>query len=239
MDILRNGNFTSSEIYRLMGSDKVMATYIKEKQRERRLKTSINIQATSYPLSWGRVMQNYVFENHLGIEYKLGVDKPKMHKSSMWVGSEDVVSLDCVGEMKCPFTRTSFCDLVETIECQSIDILRIDYPDYYWQIVSNAEILNKKFGELIVWMPYANEFPDILEFISNIEDYELQKDIQWVIHAAMDRLPHLPDDSDYKNIYRYKFEIPEADKLLLRLNVEKAYNILNPKPIQNDTTKTI
>lgn len=226
MDILRNGNFTSSQIYRLLGTDKVMNTYIKEKLREKKLKTSINIEVTSHSLSWGTVMQKYVFDKHLELGYKYEMDKPKIHKSSAWVGSEDVVSTDCVGEIKCPVSRISFCDYADVIECQDVELLKKEQPEAYWQIVSNCEILDKKYGELIVWMPYVNEFPHIMKFIEDIDDFDLQKDIQWVIHAPIIRLPCIPDDSFYKNINRFKFEVPIEDRMLLIERITKAYKIL-------------
>lgn len=227
MDAIRNGNFTSSQAYRLMGTQKVMDTYIKEKRREKRLGTSINVETTSHSLSWGQIMQNYVFKQHMELSYTLQVDKPKMHKSGLWVGSEDVISVDTVGEIKCPVSRTSFCDYVDAIEKNDIGYLKSEQPEAYWQIVSNCDILGRKYGELIVWMPYIDEFPDIMEFISNIDDFDLQKDIQWVVHAPISRLPCIPNGRGYKNVNRFKFEIPEADRILLLEKVIHAYKLLN------------
>lgn len=227
MDKIRDGNFTSSQIYRLMGSSKVMTTYIKEKNRERRLKASINVPTTSHSLSWGQVMQNYVFRAHLDLSYKLELDKPKVHGSGKYLGSEDVVSIDCVGDIKCPYTRTSFCDLVEVIETKNIELFKQEYPEYYWQLVSLSDILGKQFAELIVWMPYENEFDAIMGFIENIDDFELQRDIQWFINTPIERLPFLPNDCGYSNINRFKFEVPKEDIVLLNERVKIAYELLN------------
>lgn len=229
---IRIGRFTSSNIYRLMGTEKVMMTYILEKKREQRLGREIGKEETARPLAWGKMGELFVNKHHLGLNYDKVSNKPKLHISGMFAGSEDVVAEspkdDLVGEIKCPWTRTSFCELVDIIEHQDVEYFKSEQPKHYWQIVSNSILTNRKHGEYIVFQPYDQEYEQIITLIEHIDDFEIQKELQWIIHANPDSLPFLPNESGYKNLNKFKFEIPEKDKILLLANVEKAFKILNP-----------
>lgn len=227
MDNSRNGLFTSSGIHRLMESPAKSKTYIKEKRREIKLKAPISIESNAYPLSWGNAIEGFVYESHLDINYAYQSKNTLIHESGEFAGTPDLDSEsdECVGEIKCPFTRTGFIDLVDIIEAEDAEYFKEEKGDYYWQIVSNSILTNRKFGELIIFMPYEKEIPLIVEYIEMIDDFELQRDIQWVIHTDISRIPHIPNDSEYKNIYRFKFEIPESDKKQLIEKVNIAHKL--------------
>jgi hypothetical protein len=143
-----------------------------------------------------------------------------LHESGLFCGTADILKGDCVGDIKCPFTRNSFCDIVDIIESNSVDIFKKENPEYYWQLVSNSILKNVPNAELIVFMPYEKEVADIIEYIDLIDDYEVQKNIQWVIHSGLSSIPHIPDNSEYKNLYRIKFSVPKEDQLLLIANTQ-------------------
>lgn len=233
MDKSRIGLFTSSKIFKLMTLAKNQKdfgapalNYIESKRREKILKAPIDLETTARPLSWGKAMEGYLQDTHLGIEYELLSIETDVHESGMFAGTKDFIKGDTVGDIKCPMTRDSFCDLVEIVEKASVDYFREANPEYYYQIVSNSILTAKEYGELIVFMPYASEIPAIIEYIELIDDFQLQKDVQWVVHEAIERVPHIPDDSDYKNIYKFRFQIPAKDKVDLYEKIKLAYKKL-------------
>lgn len=74
---LRFGRFTSSEVYKLMSSGKAKGsfgkpalTYIEEKNMERRLGRGLNVEQNARPMTWGSLLEGYVFDK-LGMEYRL------------------------------------------------------------------------------------------------------------------------------------------------------------------------
>lgn len=223
MDSIRIGLPTSSQASRVINPKK-FDTYVKEKQRERKLGIELSLDANARPLAWGNAMESYVFNTFLDTSYTLESKNTDLHPSGIWCGTKDVKKKDLVGDIKCPFTRVSFCDLVEIIDLGSIEVFRKDEPDYYWQLVSNAILCKVNFAELIVWYPYASEMTAILEHISNIDDFELQKGVDW-INYDHDRkqTPYMPDSSKYKNINRFVFEVPKEDKEMLEKQMRLAY----------------
>lgn len=234
MDAIRIGKPTSSSIHKLMKRAKngvdfgaPAFTYIKEKKRELRLGIEINVESSSHSTSWGRALEGYVYDTHIEPEYVLESTSTDIHSSGLWCGTKDLLKTNCVGDIKCPATRNSFCDLVEIIEAESIEQFKNDCPEYYWQLVSNSILTNVEYAELIVFMPFAKEIPAIIEYFDVMDDFEMQKDIQWVIHSELKRIPHLPDDSKYNNLYRFKFLVPQEDKIELEETIIKATNLIN------------
>lgn len=233
MDKVRIGLPTSSQAYKLMSKSKdgkgfgaPALGYIKEKKRELLLGIEMGLNATSHPLSWGSAMEGYVYDVHLDLDYALESKDTDVHESGLFCGTKDLVSENCVGDIKCPFTRSSFCDLVDIINSGSVEFFKKESPEYYWQLVSNSILTKKEYAELIVFTPYESEIPAIVEYIELIDDFELQRDIQWVIHSDVSRIPHLPDNSGYKNIYRFKFLVPKEDKEELLEKIKIAHEII-------------
>lgn len=233
MDKSRIGLFTSSQIWRLftLSTDKKSfgkpaLSYAKEKKREKRLGIEMNIDSTSHSTSWGRAAEGYLYDTHIEAEYSLRSNKTTVHESGLFCGTEDLLSSNCIGEIKCPSTRTSFCDLVDIIETADIENFKKECPEYYWQCVSNSELKKTEYAELIVFMPYESEIPAFIEYIELIDDFQLQKDIQWVLHEDISRIPHLKDEGEYKNLNRFKFKVPQEDKDLLIEKVKLASFLL-------------
>lgn len=228
MDESRIGLFTSSQIYRLMGNGKggglsaPALNYIKEKQWERDLGIEIQVEAISHPLSWGRTMESYVYQNHIELEYELSSQQTTVHPSGLWCGTKDLLKHNVVGDIKCPSSRNTFCDLSDVLISQDVYLLKKEYPAYYWQLVSNSMLECTSRAELIVWMPYPSEHEAILSHIEDIDDFQMQLDIQWVAHQDIKRLPFIPEGRKYKNVVRFEFEVPQEDKILLKSKVEEA-----------------
>lgn len=251
-NIQRIGNFTSSEIERLVDSkrkkDKLCTTaitYIEEKNMERRLGRSLSDEGNARPLWWGRLGEKRVFEL-LPIDYSLNGDKTIVHPQyDCWSGTPDATKENTVCEVKCPMTLKSFCQLVDPhikdgIEIHpalTIEAARANHKEgdtYYWQIVSNAILTGSRFGELIVYVPYQSELSELKGLAINGDGEELVK-YYWIINAQDEELPHLQDGGYYKNLNTIRFEIPEADKEYLTVCVAMAKTKLIPvSPIETD-----
>lgn len=234
MDKSRDGMFTSSNMHRLIcfGKDgkslgAPAKNYIKEKKYENKLGGSINLEVTSHELSWGRTLEGFVYDNHIESSYVLDSNSTIIADNKLFCGTPDLISGDCVADIKCPHTRKSFCELIEIIETGTTEFFKENNDKYYWQIVANSILTKSTYGELIVFMPYESEIPDIIQYIDMLDDFQAQLDIQWVIHSSISRIPHLPNDSGYKNINRFKFKIPQEDKDLLLERVTLANTYLN------------
>lgn len=238
---LRYGNFTSSEIVNLMQVDrtgknfgKPAITYINETNWERKLGRSITEDIDARPLAWGKLLEKHVFEL-LGTEYKLISAETTLHpKYDFWSGSPDGVKYgkkyNAVIDIKCPKTLKSFCQMVDCLESENpIEALIENHKDgekYFYQLVSNAILLDVDHAELIIYMPYKSELEDVRETARNWEDDVEQKKFYWVHQATDEELPYLVDGGYYKNINIISFQVTEEMKAQLTANVVKASELL-------------
>lgn len=235
----RVGNFSSSEIFALntLSRDKQKfgipaLTYIKKKNQERRLGRSIQTESNAKSLTWGKILEARVFDL-LGIEYSLLSLETVIHPDyDFWCGSADGMKEDegrTVIDIKCPITLDSFCDLVDPLYdglngMEAINKIRDTHKSgeqYYQQLVSNAIINDCKYAELIVYMPYESEIPEIKKEVDGMPN------CYWIAMAGDDELPFIKDKGFYKNLNIIRFEVPEEDKELLTTNVVKAGKLLH------------
>ena len=276
---IRNGNFTSSEIAALikLGSrtmteielaaykeqnpkgrkttiesfpGEAASTYINECNMERRLNRSITDESSARPLSWGKLLERFSFEE-LGLEYIHNSQETKMHPTiQFWCGSSDGKKLDgTVVEQKCPMTLKSFCQLVDPVAVdgleglEAMNAIRFGYVNkygveipkhkdgekYFWQMVSNSIIEECDFAELVVFVPYLSQLEDVREYAKNIDVVDQYK-FFWIANANDEELPHIVDGGFYKNLYKIRFKVPEEDKLLLKLRVLQGGKLLINRP---------
>jgi len=227
----RIGNFTSSEIAKLMTNGKEKNsfgkpayTYIAEKNMERKLGQTLNSSASARPLQWGTFLESRAF-NLLGLEYQLVSQETIGHYAlPFWFGSPDGTTSDSVIDIKCPYTLKSFCELVD---CKTIDEVRKNCDmgeKYYWQLVSNAILTEKRFAELIIYCPYKSELEEIRESTQMVDGD--QNKLAWINFAEDDDLPYLNDGGYYKNINIIRFEIPESDVKKLYERIVEASKLL-------------
>lgn len=250
MSPVRNGNFTSSEIVALTASGKAKGsigkpfyTYVDECNMERRLGMALENEIDAKPTSWGKLIEKRPFEQ-LSTEYHLCSDETLDHPSiDFWKGSPDLkkyleLNIRAVGDLKCPMTRKSFCQMVDpyyedgnlVYEGLTIEAVRANHKDgekYFWQIVSNAIITGAKKGELIVYMPYKSELEDIRTLASSAG--EMGEYTKWIYFASDEQLPHILDGGHYKSINVIEFDILQRDIDFLTERVLEAGKLLIPR----------
>lgn len=231
----RVGRFTSSRIGDLMtyaknGVDfgKPALTYIAEKNMERKLGRSLNIETNSKPTSWGLLLEKRVLEDLLGIDYRpCSKETIEHHEYDFWAGSPDAEKFDegkTVVDIKCPFTLKSFCQFAD---CENIHDIFNNHPDgetYYWQLVSNAILIGAKYAELIIYCPYKSELAAIRD-MANYYDGDQNK-VAWINWAEDRDMPYLIDGGFYKNINVFRFEVAQEHKLKLTERILEASKLL-------------
>jgi len=237
---VRIGNFTSSGIVALLSEPAAKKktegeifgaaakTYIEEANMERRLNRSLSMDTNARPTAWGNFVEGIAFEL-LGTEYKISSQESFIHPDiPYWGGSPDGYKFDegkTVFDLKCPYTLTSFCKLVQPLYegltgIDAMNAIRENHKDgekYYWQLVSNSIIGECKFAELIVYVPYLSELEGIRDATNNFDGN--QNKVAFINFATDEELPYIFSNGYYKNLNVIRFEVPEQDKLLLTARV--------------------
>lgn len=236
-NIERIGNFTSSNVFRLCASTtkgEVTAafyTYVQEKMFERSLGRSLEMGAYSQSMAWGSFLEKRVNDN-LPNEYIMVHKQTNVHPiHKFWTGSPDFdcPALDKIAELKC-FEPKNFASYVTALLSEDLDKIKKEHPKEYWQIVSNATIKGYSKGEAIAYMPYKSEMEQIRELAQDPE-YLSQIDIEpWQVRFITEKedsqLAVLPDDSKFKNLNIFEFEIPVEDKIFLTKRIIDANNLI-------------
>ncbi|HEY6950142.1 MAG TPA: hypothetical protein VI146_05990 [Nitrososphaeraceae archaeon] len=250
MDAIRNGNFTSSEIVALTTNGnakgsfgKPFYTYIEECNMERRLGMALENEIDAKPTSWGKLIEKRPFEK-LSTEYHLCSSETLSHPTiDFWKGSPDLKKysgndLIAIGDLKCPMTRKSFCQLVDPYyedgnliyEALTIEAVRANHKDgekYFWQIVSNAAIAGAKKGELIVYIPYKSELEEIRTLASSAG--EMGEYSKWIYFATDEQLPHILEGGHYKSINIIEFDILPRDVDFITERVKEGGKLLTKR----------
>lgn len=235
---IRDGNFTSSEIVALTKNGKKAGefgapfyTYIKQCNQERKLGKSLDSELSARPTVWGSFVEKWLmFERPdiIGIEYTLSPQSTIQHPQyDYWVGSRDGLnnSTGAIIDIKCPFTLGSFCNFAD---CKTIEEVRENHKDgdkYYWQLVSNAHIAGTNKAELIIFVPNYEQVKEIQEF-AVMGDHENLNQLYFIGNAIDGDLPYISEDSFYKNLIKFEFEIPQEDLDFLENRVIEAGKLL-------------
>jgi hypothetical protein len=231
----RECNFTSSKIFHLTkpgkGENGFCATalsYIEEKNLERKLGRSIDTGAYSRDMAWGVFLEKRVFDK-LEYGYELVSNKTVMHPSiKYWSGSTDLIfPLKKIGEIKC-YQPKNFAKYTDVLLQKDIELLKTEFPQEYWQMVSNSIINKVPNAEAISYMPYQSELPEIREMAEYLDSPDQWK-YRFIAESEDSSLAYLPDNGYYKNLNRFEFEVPQEDKDFLTERVLLAGSMLiNP-----------
>lgn len=210
----RIGSFTSSNIYRLLGSKKVRETYIQEKQIEKRMGRSIQVESYSQAMAWGSFMEMFVFDK-IGLEYKITSNDTDVHPLIKgWSGSKDLIVPGIkVSDIKC-YQPKNFALYTDALLTENIDFIRSNFPKEYWQLVSNAIINEVPNAEAITFMPYRSELDELRDFAENYEGSDSWK-YRFIYESDDCDLPYLPNTGYYESMNTFEFEVPNIDILLL------------------------
>jgi hypothetical protein len=236
----RYGNFTSSNIYKLMSNGKKAGelgkpalTYIEEKRWEIKLGRNMQKEQGGRPTSWGTYIEARVYEM-LSTDYILQSDVRYSHKTiEHWTGAPDMVRIltPVVCDIKAPYSLKVFCRKADIILKNDLEAFKDEFPENYWQLVSNAILIESVTGkpintaELIIYLPYLKELIEIKEDIQHLDEVDKNK-VAWLNWANDDELPYLIEGNYYKNLYVFQFEIPSEDKQLLTERVKFAVSLL-------------
>jgi hypothetical protein len=229
MDQSRAGTFSSSNIWKLLSKDRSGKglgapglKYLKQVNYERELGRAISVEHEARTTSWGNLCEKHVFQI-LDTSYRYFAKKRFYHPSLPWTGCPDAVKDDTTSDIKCP-TIEVFCDKIKVLN-QGIQKYKEEYPEDYWQHISNSVLLNLngydiKFFEPIIYCPYKKDLEKIREVASGVDDLIEQRKYYWVISSDDSELPWLPNDSSYKDLNVFKFEIPKQDQDFLTSVIE-------------------
>lgn len=229
----------SKTIEDIFSFDLAGLTYIEECNMERRLGRSLNNETSAKPTSWGNLLEKFVFAD-LPTSYRHFFDITKQHSEiPYWLGSPDVEqeSISCVGDIKSPMTLKSFCQLVDPIYngftgIEAMNKVRENHKDgekFYWQLISNSILLNCKYAELIIFVPYESQLDDVRDLAANTTEMEQNK-VAWVGFANDNDMPYLIDGGYYQNKNIIRFEVPQIDRDFLKARVLQAGKLLITDP---------
>jgi len=231
----RHGNFTSSNIYKLLLKDRSgkgfgapALGYIEEKNIERRLGRSIATDSYSRDMAWGLFLEERVFDL-LPFGYSLESQTTDMHPTiDCWAGSKDLIVEGVkVSDIKC-YQPKNFAQYSDAINEGDLDKFKENFPKEYWQLVSNAIINEVPKAEAICYMPYKSEILVLQEMASNYEDPYMQHKYKFIFDSIdpYPDLAHLPDGGYYKNLNIFEFTVPQDDIDLLTEKVLLARELL-------------
>lgn len=237
----RNGNFTSSKAGVLMSPGKKKGefsakalTYIEQRKKERKLGRSLSLNKQNRATLWGHCLEGYVLQKLNETDdfngYELTANDSVIHpKYSFWAGSPDLRHRAKVGDIKC-YEPENFVNIVDAMLTGDIQVFKKECPDEYWQLVSNACILNVPNAEIIAFMPYESELFDLMNYVDNLDidqpwRYKFISDA--ITNDDYSELPYLPDGGYYKNLNRFEFVVPGEDKLILEEWIIKANNSIS------------
>lgn len=215
----RIGNYTSSQIYRLMGSKRVKETYKEEKELERKIKMAIKEDVGSRSSNWGTIMEYYVNENYLPIGWNAwtsGTIESKEFEN--WSGTPDIYSEDAIGDIKC-YGRKKFAQMASVIALNDLEIFKKQFPDTYWQLTSNAALADKNKCMVLIYLPYEKELDDIANWVANYEIDHPWK-YRFISESESWELPCQSNDSDFDNVITFEWYLVKEDVEALKNELE-------------------
>ena len=238
----RIGRFTSSQIYKLMkapqrGNQPFLQsglTYIRQKFLERTINNSLDVDAYSNAMAWGRFMEAYAFENHFGTGYTTTSQQTVVSTKypEHLAGTPDYVKGDfLVSEVKC-FYPEKWAELGLSLQSKDLERIKSNHEEIYWQVVCNAFLLGVSRCQMISFMPSIDEMENVKESAEDpmfLDRHNLGDMWQYrfIWEKEIDRLPHVKHGSRIAPLTTFEFEVPEGEFAYLQERLEMAIEILN------------
>lgn len=209
--------------------------YIREKQIELMLNRGLDLDVYSRAIAWGNLMEKIVWMHHFP-DWDLISNDYRAHWSDEffdhWSGIPDLETLGKIAEIKC-YQLKNFAQYSYVLMQQDIQLLRNEFPQEYWQLVSNAIINRVDTVMAISYMPTKDELESIIDAVENtglLEKFEFDPwQYRWLTEEPLDNLPYLPEGSRFNNVTTFEFVVPPEDKLLLTERVRTAIKFLDSK----------
>lgn len=209
--------FTNSKIFKLMKNGKgpggigsAAVTYIEEKNLERKLGRSLDVDAYSKDMQWGSFLEPRV-HSLIDFGWELVSNETIVHPEyPFWAGSKDLgVPNKKIGEIKC-YQPKNFALYTDALMTQDVATIRETCEEEYWQAVGNAVINGVPVAALFSYMPYQSELPEIRE-MAEMYDGADQWKVRFIAESPDSSLAYLPDGGYYKNLTSFEFEVPQED----------------------------
>lgn len=232
----RIGNFTSSQIFNLCAVNQngtyssAYYTYIGKKIRERKMKRSLDMGKYGTAMAWGKFLEKRVNDN-LPLNYQMLHKSTKIHpKFDFVAGSVDfLVPKVKVSELKC-YEPDKFSAYVSALMTYDTEYVKKEFPQEYWQMLNNSQIHKTPKMEAIVYMPYESEMEDIRQLAEDPEYLSAIGMMPWetrfIAEKPNSQLAVLPDDSAFKNLNIFEFDVPINDVIFLNKNIISAGKLL-------------
>ncbi len=220
---------TITEDYSILSEEAL--NYIAEKRIEREIGRNLNVEKTGRSALWGHFCEERV-HNMLPTSYRLIGKVSVAHPEyPFWIGSPDN---DCkaesiVGDIKCYEPRKFigyYTCLALCKEAGNYELLKQEFPQEYWQLVSNSCILGMKYAEAILYIPYFSELQEIRQSVMDLPDEDEKRKYGFIAYSSYNELAWIKDGGKYKNLSRFKFEVQQADKDFLTKRVIEASKYL-------------
>lgn len=225
----RIGNFTSSQIFNLCAVNKdgsyssAYYTYIGKKIRERKMKRSLDMGKYGTSMAWGKFLEKRVNDN-LPLNYQMLHKSTKIHPKFDYVaGSVDfLVPKVKVSELKC-YEPDKFSAYVSALMTYDLEYIKKEFAQEYWQMLNNSQIHKTPKMEAIVYMPYESEMEDIRALAEDPEYLSAIGMMPWetrfIVEKPDSQLAVLPNDSAFKNLNIFEFDVPIKDVIFLNKNI--------------------
>lgn len=210
---------SSSQVYRIMGTPAIYKTYQKEVKFEQRMKRKLSLGKSTNATNWGLFLEQIVHQS-LSLDYITQAQVTLPHPTIKgWVGSPDTFTDEVVADIKC-FEPLNFCNYIEVLEQNSTEVFKKEYPKEYWQLISNALILGKSKIQVILYLPYEKDLEDIRNLAASYDEYDAWK-YRFIYELPPSQLACQPNDSGYKDLNIFTFDLPKEDAELLTSKVIK------------------
>ena len=122
-----------------------------------------------------------------------------------------------------------------------LERIKSEFPQPYWQVVSNAILNGHKKAELLTFIPTKEQLENIIVQIEEEDFLERnnldQKDYYFYTRENIEHFNYLPNEWKDKNLVMFEFEIPTSDRQFLLERILKFRQEVNQ--IEQQLTKQL